>query len=657
MNIKLSLRTSVFAVVVVMAIVPVLLLSVFFVDRIYDLKHSAVQTELEMSANALTTQMSHELDVMLARLQTMSSISDVVLTTHSPLFGHRAVLHMQHFLENNPLVSSIYLLDAKSQTLEVSPTSANLIPLPEKVTQYSQDLFQSSNLSASPFLIHRLDNKAFILQTIKLIEVGMHNNSIRYFSNAGFVIVLPLYMYIGKSQVEKELKGTMVAIVPQYRIAQRLKALSGEQTQFDFYVNDKATLKGVERESDHFIEQSSNLLLPDGSTALSVHFYELKQKYYQPVQDVLFKLSMLVLLALLFVFVIAYWLARRVSEPLSKLQSELLLYAEGDYQRADAAQCSQFYEVQQIYQVLQQMSMRIIHDHNELEERVKQRTIEVEASNSSLRSMMDKFQQAQEQLIESEKMALLGQLVAGVAHEINTPVGISVTAASYVIDSFKELSAELDAGKLSRNRLAMHMERISSSCQMILTNLQRSSELIRNFKSVAVEQSTDQLRPFALYHYLNEVLNSLHHRLKQLPVKVVLEGDTELQIESYPGVFGQILTNLVLNSVLHAFVEASQSQEGKLPQIWIRFWLDEQQALHLTFKDNGKGVDEATRARLFEPFFTTKRNKGGTGLGLHIVYNLVVQKLHGTIQCDSEKGQYMMFEICMPVALATESST
>ena len=284
----------------------------------------------------------------------------------------------------------------------------------------------------------------------------------------------------------------------------------------------------------------------------------------------------------------------------------------------------------------------VCHLNEFLEQRVESRTRELAAANKELTAAMEHLNQAQKQLIQSEKMASLGGLVAGVAHEINTPVGIGVTAASHLEDKTKAMLEEFQAGQLKRASLEQFLGTCDDSTRMILTNLRRASDLIRSFKQVAVDRSTEERRVFRLRDYLEQVLLSLRPYLKKTAIVVDLDCDPELEIDSYPGVFSQILTNLVLNSLQHAF------DPGQAGRIGIAL-AQEQGRLRFSYSDDGKGIAPEHLGKIFEPFYTTYRQKGGSGLGLSIVYNLVSRTLGGNILVASELGQGTTFNINVPL--------
>ncbi len=277
-----------------------------------------------------------------------------------------------------------------------------------------------------------------------------------------------------------------------------------------------------------------------------------------------------------------------------------------------------------------------------LEQRVAERTAQLHGANDNLQSALDDLRQAQDQLIESEKMASLGGLVAGVAHEINTPIGICVTASSLLQDAADQLAEKLEQGGMKRSDLDQFLQTNNESSSIILSNLRRAAELVRSFKQVAVDQSSEERRCFGLAEYLDEVLLSLRPNLKKNTHEIVVECDEDIEVDSYPGAFAQVVTNLAMNSLLHAY------QEGDNGCLRIQVTEDENGEICLTYSDDGRGIPEEHMGRIFDPFFTTKRGDGGSGLGLNILYNLVTQKLGGTVGCESQPGQGAKFIVKFP---------
>lgn len=287
--------------------------------------------------------------------------------------------------------------------------------------------------------------------------------------------------------------------------------------------------------------------------------------------------------------------------------------------------------------------------NEELEENVKQRTLELTGMNSELRQTNEELVQSltrvkemQDQLIEAEKMTALSSLVTGIAHEINTPVGVGVTAASHLLKTIRDYRGQAASGKLTRGSFAEFMGSAEEMGEMILQNLSRTAELIRSFKLVAVDQSQEEKQCFQLKEYLDGVVHSLQSVLKKNGHTITLECPEELLIDSYPGAFVQIATNLLMNSLIHAY------EPGVSGHIRLQVKRHTNRMI-VTYADDGKGIDANVLPKIFEPFFTTQRGKGCSGLGMHIVYNLVTQQLQGSVVCESQAGQGVRFVIDVPL--------
>jgi DNA-binding LacI/PurR family transcriptional regulator/signal transduction histidine kinase len=258
----------------------------------------------------------------------------------------------------------------------------------------------------------------------------------------------------------------------------------------------------------------------------------------------------------------------------------------------------------------------------------------------TLRKTLENLEQAHEQLIISEKMVALGRLVAGVAHEINTPVGVSITASSFLKDFTIKLKEKFNSGNLKRSDLIKLFDMCDETMDIMLFNLNRASHLIKSFKQISVDQSVEEKRVFNVKEYINEILLSLKPKLSRVMHNVEVDCPEDLNIYSYAGGFSQILSNFIENTILHAF---NEDEKGSI-SVKVSY---DNNILVLTYSDDGKGISKEDISKIFDPFFTTKRNFGGTGLGLNIVYNIVTQHYKGSINCESipEKGTTFIVKI------------
>ncbi len=260
------------------------------------------------------------------------------------------------------------------------------------------------------------------------------------------------------------------------------------------------------------------------------------------------------------------------------------------------------------------------------------------------------LQQAQTDLIQAEKLASLGQLVAGVAHEINTPLGIALTTSTLLGDESKRFAKAAESGKLQRSVLRRFMERMGEGTQLLFANLTRAADLVHSFKQVAADQASGERRQFVMDDWLHDLLTSLSPVLRKTKHEVAIDCPPGLNLDTYPGALGQVLTNLLTNALTHAY------GEGDAGHLEIRVSEPSIDLVRIVFSDDGKGIPEADIGKAFDPFFTTGRSTGSTGLGLHIVYNLVTSRLQGHISLYSKVGKGTRFTIDIPKAVSDPSA-
>lgn len=324
---------------------------------------------------------------------------------------------------------------------------------------------------------------------------------------------------------------------------------------------------------------------------------------------------------------------RRAQEEIRELNAEL-----------EQKVISRTQDLMAMNEELQAMNGELVQTNSTLAEEIAERErIEqaLEQTNRELSRSIEQLKVAQSQLVQSEKLASLGSLVAGVAHEINTPVGLGVTAASTLDKVTREFTRAYQEGNADKQDLLEYLDDTKTAVSIILPNLQRAARLIRSFKQVSIDQSSEVRREFNVREYLDEILLSLHPKLKKTKQTVVIDCEPDIEIDSFPGPFAQIITNLVMNSLTHAF---EPQQPGEI-RINARNDGDD---VEMVFSDNGCGMAPEVLARIFDPFYTTRRGQGGTGLGLYILYNIVTMQFGGTIQCESEPGKGTVFTIRFP---------
>jgi len=283
-----------------------------------------------------------------------------------------------------------------------------------------------------------------------------------------------------------------------------------------------------------------------------------------------------------------------------------------------------------------------LHDLNvNLEHKVIKRTQELKESNQELTFAIKNLKNTQNKLVESEKMASLGGLVAGVAHEINTPVGVGLTGVTHFLDITSKIKEQYLNDDMSEENFEEYLKTAEKLGGMINKNLDRTVHLIKSFKEVAVDQTNETQGDFEVKQHLEDAIANIKHLTDKTNIDIKINCKEDIEIYSYPSALSQIITKLITNSIRHAF------EEGEAGLIEIDVSIDE--SLHLTYKDNGKGIKDENISKIFDPFFTTNREHGGAGLGLNIIYNIITCILHGSIECTSEEGNGVIFKISIPV--------
>ena len=298
----------------------------------------------------------------------------------------------------------------------------------------------------------------------------------------------------------------------------------------------------------------------------------------------------------------------------------------------------------------EEVQQALAETNNKLEQRVAERTENLQEAINELHQTLEHLRNTQSQLIESEKLSSLGGMVAGVAHEINTPIGLCITTHSFIQDLFNDMNKRFEDGSISKNNFSDFMISMEESVDILSKNLQRAAKLVKSFKHISEDQAGEAIRKFNLEEYLQEILSTLHPKLKMTQHIVNIRCKADIDVNGYPGALSQVITNLIMNSLLHGF------EDMKVGTITIE--VDRRgDKIEMLYADDGKGLSSEAKAKIFEPFYTTKRGHGGTGLGMHLVYNLINQTLQGSIQLQ-EASKGCAFIITMPIQIhVPETST
>lgn len=371
------------------------------------------------------------------------------------------------------------------------------------------------------------------------------------------------------------------------------------------------------------------------------------------------RIFLLMLLLLLGSLIISFVVTRYLLSPLSELTQKILDF-DPEKPKVSFTSTQRQDEIGLIESAFHKMLLRftLYHERIEtlnetLEQKVEDRTEELQKAKSTLEEKnreityaLQHLKDTQKQLVETEKMASLGNLVAGIAHEINTPIGVAVTASTSLMSRADKMKKQIKNGNIEA-ACPLFVKSVMEGNEIIYNNLRRSADLIRSFKHVAVGRTNDTIQKFDLQEYLHDIRTSLTPQLKKKQHAIEIRCPAGIEVESYPGALSQVITNLVENSISHGF---GTREHG---HITITLGDYDGSWLALEYADNGNGMPDEVLAKIYEPFYTTARGQGGSGLGMNIVYNLIHQKLMGTIDGFSQLGEGVRFKIRIRRRLAT----
>ncbi|CAM4095283.1 sensor histidine kinase [Pseudoalteromonas ostreae] len=370
---------------------------------------------------------------------------------------------------------------------------------------------------------------------------------------------------------------------------------------------------------------------------------------------------LLTLFVLILVYFVAKRIQKRIADPIDQL-STLLQDVSKNHNYSARAPKTNITEVNMLSNSLNIMLTRTqnqIERHKNdkqeikqlnqsLEEKVNQRTIALREANQELLTTLERMHQYQNQIVESEKMASLGQMVAGVAHEVNTPIGLGITGSTLLRDKLAEISLGFEQKTLTSNQLKLFIDNGIENLDLIYRNLNRAAELVSSFKKVAVNQDGEINSQINMHDLITNVMLSMRTELEIKAPKIALHCSAQLMIESKAGPLQQVLQQLLSNSIIHGF------KDNQNNEIEISVERNES-SLIINYYDNGIGVDKSVKKRIFDPFVTTKRGEGGSGLGMHLVYNLVTQALGGSVHFDDQNIEGTRFIITLPLTEASKA--
>ncbi|MCH8499254.1 MAG: hypothetical protein LAT63_12320 [Marinobacter sp.] len=356
-------------------------------------------------------------------------------------------------------------------------------------------------------------------------------------------------------------------------------------------------------------------------------------------------LQVTLIVALATVLLGAAWGSMRLGRWFQGYAGVVQRLAEGDYQLDLGSR--RIRELDDLNQHLRQTATairereaRLTQLNQELDLRVQERTAKLSDTNAQLKTALDELRLAQQDLVQAEKLAALGGLVAGLSHELNTPLGIGVTTLSTMQAQLQAFEGQFNQGQLTKTELQQFLDNCRTGTRVTLRNIEKAADLISSFKQVAVDQTSNQRRCFELHQLVDDVLLTLKPMLRQQAIELQVMVPRGVELDSYPGPLGQVLTNLVSNAVVHGLAGQDAG--------WIRIEVRADEGITLAVSDSGAGIPDEYLKRVFEPFFTTRRGRGGSGLGLHIVHTLVTQVLAGSIHVENGTVGGARFTVVLP---------
>ncbi|WP_048694671.1 sensor histidine kinase [Catenovulum maritimum] len=630
-----SLRASLILALFLLSVVPALVVSFYLVGEFSEIQGKERLAKLNVETTNVTQLINFKLSSFHTKFQQAAKDNLISLAAMTGTFSNKAREKLSVILDEQDMISAMVLVDQDNWTVTATPLYAELLEI-ESLFPYFSALYQQG---------YQARTQTHILESPSLVkDLGEKNLAPKqYQSDHLIVFVAPLFLSdLAKADEFAEFTGLLIALLPMENLLSEIKFSQNEAYLANASINNQAILTNQQVITDDALTLIGQLEIPEYPSELVLAFDFKRELVFQPVTELTQGFLSLTGIFLAVFMVIAWGIALIFLKPLKQLQDLVQAYFSGEDKPKSPK--AYFSEIEQIITLLATMAGKIELEHENLERRVHERTQELITANNELSEAMEQLTLAQQHIIETEKMSLLGQLVAGVAHEINTPLGICLTAGTCLQSDLVVMEKAYKDNKMTRKSLEAYFSKVDEGFSIILNNIQRASSLIQHFKEIAVDSTSEQLRRFKLKEYIEEILHSLQPETKKYNLLIEINGDDSLQLDSYPGAYAQIISNMVINSLRHGF---SQNDSGS---ITIDFTV-EGEKLIFTYKDSGKGVNEEDLDKIFAPFYTTLRNKGGSGLGLNIIFNLVTQTLQGKVKTNSKLGHGLTFIFTLPLKL------
>ena len=624
-----QLRTTLALSILLGALLPSILIGSFLLKQISEQDQQAVTQTLYLKANNIAQNIQYQVRQLLLDLQSLAQVNDVVLTPTSAIFGFHSNQLINEVLQQNSWASAIYIVDLDGQIIEGAPLQAEILDLQVHYAAI-QRLNEQVKQGRKEALIEVYHDSEFA-QLVASID-GIDSDS-------GLLLMQPLLQKNLNAIEDSQQVGALVVFVPMQSVWREAASRISQQGSLELFHSQRLLFKGVKGEQPERrfyidVDLDLNQLAEPLSLSLSAQSRSLWGLLVERQSNVVIVLMIVFVL----VAIIAIAMTRRITEPLEHLSRLVSNYSKGRY---DTKVPSLSYdEFNQVGGLLESMAAKVTRDQEQLEQRVAERTQELEQANRTLQHTLAKLNDTQLELVEKEKMAALGGLVAGMAHELNTPLGVGITAASQLISNYQHIEKQLEEGALARIELERMIEQGIEGGKLLESSLQRSAALVTTFKALAGSDIDSSLQRLNLKTWLEQQLHMFLQPFTDLNVQLSVSGNNPCMLVNQRAL-ELVMSCLIDNSIQHGFASHSY------PCVKVDIESN-QEMVEINYQDNGSGVSNEDINLIFNPFYTTGRSSGNVGLGLNQVYNLVHQHLLGSVETYNAEPQGLGFTIRLP---------
>lgn len=652
---KLATRTAIFLSLLftlVFGAAVVIALS-FFEDRFIALASQDQLTALKVHGNALEEKIS----TAHLTLAAAGKLVDAKLLSKEG--NSQRFLDSRTFLLGN-FRQGLFLYGASGQLLVRSPsvaapTGPGAQPSPEESALTQQTITSRKAQASRPFSRPQAPNDPLIALSAPILDskgdvIGVLQGTLRLLDPA-FAGKLAKVQVGASGYVYMLHRDRTMLMHPDAKRILAIATRPGQNLGLDRAIAEQYEGSIITTNSTglHVLVTFVQLQSMDWVLAANFPMSEVREPFRRSLETV----AGLALTACVLIFLAVTFVVRRLLLPVKQLTQHLADVGRGKAQPIAIPAAGEFGSLANAYNLMvtelgASESARLESEHRllelnaTLERRVSERTEELGQRNASLQEALDSNVAMKNELVRSEKLAALGKLVAGIAHELNTPIGNALLGASALRERTQRLAGQFDTGSLRRADFTDYQKETIAASILVENNLGRAADLIENFKQVAVRDAIELRAAFDLDRTIANVVSTVEHLIQRRAVSLHLALQSGATMDSYPGAIGQLLIHFLTNALTHAF-----PNEGS-GDIWIATALLEQERVEIVFRDNGCGIAQADIGRIFDPFFTTRLGHGGSGLGLSIAYNIATGILGGDIEVHSDSSRETVFRVVLP---------